>query len=98
MITGYKKKRLGHPSKRLFGDVPREKWRAVIFSEIIFPIIMAVLFVIVYMFVKAFPDKDGKQLPSLLACIAIISLGPVVWNAAVILVLFMSSLSLGLML
>ena len=98
MITGYKKKRLGHPSERLSGDVPRAKWRAVIFSEVIFPIVMAVLFVIAYMFVKSFPDKDGKQPPSPLIRIAIVSLGPIVWNAAVLLVLFLFSLFLGPML
>lgn len=98
MITGYKKKRLGHPSERLSGDVPRAKWRAVIFSEIIFPIVMATLFVIAYMFVKSFPDKDGKQPPSPLIRIAIVSIGPVVWNAGVLLVLFLFSLFLGPML
>ncbi|KAI0767675.1 1,3-beta-glucan synthase [Fomes fomentarius] len=98
MITGYKKKRLGHPSERLSGDVPRAKWRAVIFSEVIFPLIMAVLFVIAYMFVKSFPDKDNKQPPSPLIRIAVVSLGPIVWNAAVLLVLFMFSLFLGPML
>ena len=98
MITGYKKKRLGHPSERLSGDVPRAKWRAVIFSEIVFPVVMAVRFGIAYMFVKAFPDKDGRQPPSPLIRIAIVSLGPVVWNAAVLLVLFMFSLFLGPML
>jgi len=43
MITGYKKKKLGHPSEKLSGDVPRAGWRTVFFSEIIFPIFMAVL-------------------------------------------------------
>ena len=98
MITGYKKKRLGHPSERLSGDVPRAKWRAVIFSEVIFPIVMATLFVIAYMFVKSFPDKDGKQPPSPLIRIAVVSIGPIVWNAAVLLVLFLFSLFLGPML
>ncbi|KAJ8469972.1 hypothetical protein ONZ51_g8642 [Trametes cubensis] len=98
MITGYKKKRLGHPSERLSGDVPRAKWRAVIFSEVIFPIIMAVLFVIAYMFVKSFPDKDGKQPASPLIRIAVVAIGPIVWNAAILLVLFMFSLFLGPML
>ena len=71
MITGYKKKRLGHPSERLSGDVPRPKWRAVIFSETVFPVVMAVLFVtvfpvvmavlfvIAYMFVKALPTRTA---------------------------------------
>lgn len=43
MITGYKKKRLGHPSEKLSGDVPRAGWRAVIFSEVLAPIAMAIL-------------------------------------------------------
>ena len=94
MITGYKKKRLRHLSERLSGDVPRAKWLAVIFLEVIFPIVMTVLFVIAYIFVKSFPDKDGKQPPSPLIRIAIVSLGPIVWNAAVLLVLFLFSLFL----
>lgn len=95
MITGYKKKRLGLPSEKLSGDVPRAKWRAVIFSEVIFPVVMAILFIIAYMFVKAFPDTTGKLPPSPLIRIAVISLGPIVWNAAVLLVLFFISLFLG---
>lgn len=95
MITGYKKKKLGLPSEKLSGDVPRAKWRNVIFSEIIFPVVMAVLFIIAYMFVKAFPDTTGKLPPSPLIRIAVISLGPIVWNAAVLLVLFLISLFLG---
>ena len=95
MITGYKKKKLGHPSERLSGDVPRAGWRAVIFSEVIFPIVIAILFTIAYMFVKSFPEPNGKQPPSPLVRIAIISLGPIVWNSAVLLVLFLTSLFLG---
>lgn len=95
MITGYKKKKLGHPSEKLSGDVPRAGWRAVIFSEVIFPVIMAVLFVICYMFVKSFPDRDGRQPASPLIRIAIVSLGPIVWNASVLLVQFMFSIFLG---
>ncbi len=94
MITGYKKKKLGHPSEKLSGDVPRASWRAVIFSEVIFPIFMAVLLVIAYMFVKSFA-VDGKFPPSPLIRIAVISLGPIVWNAAILLVLFLVSLFLG---
>lgn len=97
MITGYKKKKLGHPSEKLSGDVPRAGWRAVIFSEIVLPICMAIVFTIAYMFVKSFPI-DGKQNPAPLIRIAVISLGPVVWNAAVLLVLFLISLLLGPML
>lgn len=98
MITGYKKKKLGHPSEKLSGDVPRAGWRAVIFSEVIFPVVMGVVFVVAYMFVKSFPDSNGDQPPSPLIRIAVISLGPIVWNAAILLVLFLVSLFLGPML
>lgn len=97
MITGYKKKKLGHPSEKLSGDVPRAPWSNVIFSEILFPIFMAILFTIAYMFVKSFP-VNGRQPPAPLIRIAIVSLGPVVWNAAVLIVLFLISLMLGPML
>ena len=97
MITGYKKKKLGRPSEKLSGDVPRAGWRAVIVSEVIFPIVMAVLFVIAYMFVKSFP-VNGKIPPSPLIRIAVVSIGPIVWNAGVLLVLFFVSLMLGPML
>ncbi|THH12768.1 hypothetical protein EW146_g7388 [Bondarzewia mesenterica] len=97
MITGYKKKKLGRPSEKLSGDVPRAGWRAVIFSEVIFPVVMAILFVIAYMFVKSFP-VHGKTPPSPLIRIAVVSIGPIVWNAGVLLLLFFVSLMLGPML
>lgn len=95
MITGYKKKKLGHPSERQSGDVPRAGWRAVIVSEVLFPIALAVLFIIAYLFVKSFPDPDGNQPASPLTRIAVIALGPIVWNAGVLLTLFLFSLFLG---
>ena len=96
MITGYKKKKLGHPSEKLSGDVPRAGWRNVLFSEIIFPIFMAVLFTIAYMFVNSFPIPGTTKVgPSPLLRIAVISLGPVVWNAAVLIILFLISIFLG---
>jgi hypothetical protein len=97
MITGYKKKKLGKPSEKLSGDVPRAGWRAVIVSEVLFPIFFAILLVIAYMFVKSFPVA-GQTPPSPLIRITVVSIGPVVWNAAVLLVLFLVSLFLGPML
>ncbi|KAH9914111.1 1,3-beta-glucan synthase component-domain-containing protein [Fomitopsis serialis] len=94
MITGYKKKKLGHPSEKLSGDLPRAGWRAIMFSEVLFPIAMAILMTVAYLFVKSF-KVDGLQPPSPLVRIAIVSLGPIVWNAAILLVLFMFSLFLG---
>lgn len=54
--------------------------------------------IVAYAFVKSFPQPDGTQPASPLVRIAIISLGPIVWNAAVLLVLFLISLFLGPML
>ena len=96
MITGYKKKRLGHPSEKLSGDVPRATWSAVFFPEVIWPIVTAVIFTIAYMFVKAFPDRNGNQPPhGPLVRIVVISAGPIVWNAGVLVIQSLVSLLLG---
>ena len=50
------------------------------------------------MFVKSFPNAQGKENPSPLIRIGIIAIGPVVWNAALLLGLFFISLFLGPML
>ncbi|KAG8714885.1 1,3-beta-D-glucan synthase [Ceratobasidium sp. 423] len=97
-ITGYKKKRLGHPSEKLSSDVPRAGWRAVLVSEIVAPLCLAIIFTIAYLFVKSFRQDDGTYPPSPLVRLAIVALGPIVWNAAVLLVMFLFSLTLGLML
>jgi len=47
------------------------------------------------MFVKSFPDHNGNQNPSPLVRISVIAIGPVVWNAAVLMTLFFISLFLG---
>ena len=94
MITGYKRKRLGHPSDKLSGDIPRANWRSVLFSEVIWPICTAIIFVVAYMFVKSFP-VDGVLPPSPLIRIGVIALGPLAWNAMVLLTLFFVSLFLG---
>ena len=52
MVTGYKKKRLGHPSEKLMGEVLRAGWRTVLFSEVLSPIALAVIFTIAYMYVE----------------------------------------------
>ena len=95
MITGYKKKKLGHPSEKLSGDVPRAPWTTVIWSEVIWPLCVATIFVVAYMFVKSFPDPNGNQHPSPLIRIGVIAIGPLVWNAGVLLTLFFFSLFLG---
>lgn len=52
MVTGYKKKKLGHPSEKLSGDVPRAGWRTVVFSEILGPLALAIMFIVAYMSVS----------------------------------------------
>lgn len=93
-VTGYKKKRLGHPSEKLAGDVPRAGWRTILFGEVIGPFVIAVVFVIAYAFVKSF-HLTGDPPMGAITRIAIIALGPIVWNAAVLLVLFLISMFLG---
>lgn len=93
-VTGYKKKRLGHPSEKLAGDVPRASWRTILFAEVIGPFCLAVIFVVAYAFVKSF-HAVGDPPMGAITRIAIIALGPIVWNAAVLLILFMISMFLG---
>ena len=97
MITGFKKKKLGQPSDKMSGDTPRARWKTVLISEVLTPLFMAAIFVIAYMFVKSF-KVNGKQPPSPLIRIAIIAVGPMVWNATILLALFFVSLFLGPML
>ncbi|KAG8744009.1 1,3-beta-D-glucan synthase [Ceratobasidium sp. 414] len=94
-ITGYKKKKLGHPSEKLSSDVPRAGWRTILLGEILFPSSMAIMLTIAYMFVKSFPDENGNAPASPLVRIAVIALGPIVWNSVVLLTLFFVSLFLG---
>lgn len=95
-VTGYKRKRLGHPSERLTGDVPRAPLRATFFPEVFWPIAMAIIFTVAYMSTKSFPDHDGNQPPKgSLTRIIVISVGPIAWNASVLAVQFIVSLALG---
>ena len=109
-ITGFKRKRLGLPSEKvsfhlitmmqesdvrfqLSSDVSRAPWKAIVVGEIIGPICLATLFVVCYLFVKSF-KVDGVVQPGLLR-IAIISLGPIVFNMALLITLFLISAFLG---
>ena len=59
---------------------------------------MAILFIVAYLFVKSFPQVQEWTNASPLVRITIVSLGPIVWNAAVLLMLFLVSMLLGPML
>lgn len=93
-ITGFKKKRLGHPSEKLSGDMPRAGWSTVFISEIFFPILGAAIYTVAYMFVKSFPNDNQANVSPLIR-LAVVSLGPTVWNAVVLLVLFLVSVTFG---
>lgn len=96
-ITGFKKKRLGHPSEKLSGDMPRASWGTVLISEIFFPILGAAIYIVAYMFVKSFPNDNQANVSPLIR-LAVVSIGPTVWNALVLLVLFLISVTMGPML
>ncbi|PKI84809.1 1,3-beta-glucan synthase [Malassezia vespertilionis] len=101
-ITGYKKRRLGHPSELLTNDVPRASLKTLVLHEVVVPICLAIVFGVCYCFVKSFPaispaenagranDKQGG-----IVRLAIISLAPLAWNAVVLFLLFITSLFFG---
>ncbi|WFC94517.1 1,3-beta-glucan synthase [Malassezia brasiliensis] len=98
-ITGYKKKRLGHPSEKLANDVPRAGWKTIMYHEVAVPVGIAVIISVCYCFVKSFPALPGTTLENDrqggIARLAIISLVPIAWNASVLLILFLVSLFFG---
>jgi 1,3-beta-glucan synthase len=73
--------------------MPRAPWKSILVGEIIGPICLAIVFVVCYLFVKSFA-VGGVVEPGLLR-IAIIALGPIVWNMAMLTLLFLISLFLG---
>jgi len=56
---------------------------------------LAIILTVAYMFVKSFPDPNEPEHPSALIRIAVIAIGPLVWNGAVLLTLFVICLFLG---
>ena len=90
-ITGYKKKKLGHPSEKMSTDVPRASWRVLIVSEIFLPVVIAICFVVAYMFTKSFSNPPVNALLR----ITIISFGPIVFNIVVLVALFFVSILAG---
>ncbi|KAG0366477.1 1,3-beta-D-glucan synthase [Gamsiella multidivaricata] len=98
-ITGYKRKRLGHPSEKLGGDIPRANFFVIFVSEIVFPFIQMTLSVICYMFVRSFPadvtDNGSAVFTSGLLRVGVFALGPLVVNAGVLAALFGVSILFG---
>ncbi|KAI9233283.1 MAG: glycosyltransferase family 48 protein [Podila humilis] len=97
-ITGYKRKRLGHPSEKLGGDIPKANFWVIFVSEIVFPMIQMMLCVICYMFVRSFPDENAQGeavFTSGLLRVGVFALGPLILNAGVLAALFGVSIVLG---
>ena len=90
-VTGFKKKKIGHPSEKLSPDTPRARWKTIVVNEILSPFALAVVLSVAYLFVKSFANPEVKGLLRL----AVVALGPIVFNAAVLLVLFFTSLFAG---
>ncbi|GAA5924834.1 1,3-beta-glucan synthase [Sporobolomyces koalae] len=87
-VTGFKKKKIGHPSEKLSGETPRASWRVIIANEILAPLALATILTVAYLFVKSFADPSIDALLR----IAVIALGPIVFNAVLLIVLFFTSL------
>ncbi|KAF8935959.1 1,3-beta-D-glucan synthase [Dissophora ornata] len=98
-ITGYKRKRLGHPSEKLGGDIPKANFWVIFVSEIVLPLFQSAMCVICYMFVRSFPfgvDSHGAAMyASGFLRVAVFALGPIIVNAAVLAALFAMSLIFG---
>lgn len=97
-ITGYKRKRLGHPSEKLGGDIPKANFWVIFVSEIVLPLIQVFMCVVCYMFVRSFATSDGNGAAvytSGLLRVGVFALAPLAVNAAVLAVLFAISLLLG---
>ncbi|KAG9065668.1 1,3-beta-D-glucan synthase [Linnemannia hyalina] len=97
-ITGYKRKRLGHPSEKLGGDIPKANFWVIFVSELVFPLIQVFMCVVCYMFVRSFATSDGNGTAvytSGLLRVGVFALAPLAVNAAVLAVLFAISLLLG---
>ncbi|CAG8460282.1 2146_t:CDS:2 [Acaulospora colombiana] len=98
MITGYKRRRSGHPSEKSVSDVPRPSFVVIFASEIFLPLLSAALCVLAFAFVKTYnPQNPGKPNDGLSAIIlvCVIALMPVLMNATMLAVLFFVSFLIG---
>ncbi|KAI9484674.1 1,3-beta-glucan synthase component-domain-containing protein [Zychaea mexicana] len=101
-ITGYKRRQKktkdGKADNTLVGDIPRARLGTIFFSEVVLPLLYAILCLIPYVFVKSFDPEDSSQPnkgQSGLLRIGIISLAPILLNAGALAIFFFVSLFLG---
>ncbi|GAN10845.1 1,3-beta-glucan synthase component FKS1 [Mucor ambiguus] len=91
--TGVKKRQLD-PEKPV-QQQSRARFTVILFSEIILPLILAILSVTAYLFIRSFDPNDSSKPykgPSALLRVGIVAMGPILLNAGVLLVLFAVSL------
>ncbi|CAJ0651913.1 8487_t:CDS:2 [Entrophospora sp. SA101] len=110
MVTGYKKKKLGHSSSsskkksvvmtvgggRI--DATRPSFFVIFFSEIFSPFVIAVLCIIVFTFIKSFDSKEPgnpNNGPSPIIRVITIAIGPILLNAVMLLGFFILSIFFG---
>jgi 1,3-beta-glucan synthase len=74
--------------------VPRAGIKTILISELAGPFITAVLMIIAYTFVKSLSTTPINSLLRL----AVVALGPIVWNLVILVAVFFISLFLGPML
>ncbi|CAG8542684.1 1488_t:CDS:2 [Acaulospora morrowiae] len=98
MITGYKRRRSGHPSEKSINDISRPSFVVIFTSEILFPFISAALCVLAFAFVKTYPstnaDKSKDGISAILRVCGI-SFMPVLLNAVMLAALFFISFFIG---
>lgn len=91
--TGVKKKQLD-PQKPV-QQQSRARFGVILFSEIILPLILAILSVTAYLFIRSFDPNDSSKPykgPSALLRVGIIAMGPILLNAGALAMLFVFSL------
>lgn len=94
--TGVKKKQLG--DAKTAKQQPRARFCVILFSELILPLILAILCTVAYMFIRSFNLEDNTKPfegPSALYRVAIIAFGPILLNAGILAILFCVSLGGG---
>ncbi|KAI9273708.1 1,3-beta-glucan synthase component-domain-containing protein [Sporodiniella umbellata] len=96
-VTGYKRGKSTEATSNI-ADMPRANKTAMILSEIISPLIYAILCTIPYTFIKSFDSEDStlpSSGPSGLVRIGVIALAPILLNIVGLLIFFGMSVGIG---
>lgn len=96
-ITGYKRKALGDPSKKLSADVPRAAITNIFFGEVIAPFMLVLVTTIPYLFINALTgvtEPEDLKTASLLR-LGIVALAPIAINAGTLAAMFAMACCMG---